>query len=99
MKLTPLWHNVLIKKVSRRPEWIILTKVDEDYDNRWEVIATWPWALREDGKRSEMPVKAWEIVHFSQYDKQIIKLDEDEEYFIVNASKILAIELKDEQSK
>lgn len=92
MKLIPLWHNVLVKKVSRRPEWIILTKVDEDYDNRWEIVAVWPWAEREDGKRSEMPVKVWDMIYFSQYDKQIIKIDEEEEYYVVNASKILAKE-------
>jgi len=91
-KLNPLGHNVVIEKVSRRPWSIIETAVDFDYDNQWIVIAVWPGAEREDGKTAEMPVKIGDKVHFSSYDKQLIDLWSDGKFYVVNASKILAIE-------
>jgi co-chaperonin GroES (HSP10) len=93
MKITPLWHNVLVKKINRRPDnWTkILTEVDFEYDDRWIVEAIWPWATKEDWTREKIEVEVWDKIYFSKYDISRVDID-GKEHYIINASKIIAKE-------
>jgi co-chaperonin GroES (HSP10) len=55
----------------------------------------WPGKSLGEGKRSEMEVKEWDIVHFTAYAPNEVKLGkwkEEKIYLIIDQASILAVE-------
>ena len=92
MKLVPLADRVVLKQSTpeeKTKSGIILTSQTQEKPQQAEVVAVGPGGL-VDGKEVTMHVKAGNVVIFSKYAGNEVKLD-DEEYIIVKQSDILAI--------
>ena len=92
MKLVPLADRVVLKQsttAEKIKSGIILTSQTQEKPQQAEVVAVGPGGL-VDGKEVTMHVKVGDVVIFSQYAGNELKLD-DEEYIIVKQSDILAI--------
>ena len=92
MKLVPLADRVVLKQSTpeeKTKSGIILTSQTQEKTQQAEVVAVGPGGL-VDGKEVTMHVKVGDVVIFSKYAGNEVKLD-DEEYIIVKQSDILAI--------
>ena len=92
MKLVPLADRVVLKQSTpeeKTKSGIILTSQTQEKPQQAEVLAVGPGGL-VDGKEVTMHVKVGDVVIFSKYAGNEVKLD-DEEYIIVKQSDILAI--------
>ena len=92
MKLVPLADRVVLKQSTpeeKTKSAIILTSQTQEKPQQAEVVAVGPGGL-VDGKEVTMHVKVGDVVIFSKYAGNEVKLD-DEEYIIVKQSDILAI--------
>ncbi len=94
LKLQPLGDRVIVKPVTKEEKTtafgiIIPESVDKERPAKGTVVAVGPGKM-EDGKLSSMNVKVGQQVLFSKYGYDEVKLD-DEEYFILAESSILAI--------
>ena len=92
MKLIPLADRVVLKQSTpeeKTKSGIILTSTSQEKPQQAEVIAVGPGGM-VDGKEVVMNVKPGDMVIFSKYAGNEVKLD-DEEYIIVKQSDILAI--------
>ena len=92
MKLIPLADRVVLKQSTpeeKTKSGIILTSTSQEKPQQAEVIAVGPGGV-VDGKEVVMNVKPGDMVIFSKYAGNEVKLD-DEEYTIVKQSDILAI--------
>ena len=92
MKLIPLADRVVLKQSTpeeKTKSGIILTSTSQEKPQQAEVIAVGPGGVA-DGKEVVMNVKPGDMVIFSKYAGNEVKLD-DEEYIIVKQSDILAI--------
>ena len=92
MKLIPLADRVVLKQSTpeeKTKSGIILTSTSQEKPQQAEVIAVGPGGV-VDGKEVVMNVKPGDMVIFSKYAGNEVKLD-DEEYRIVKQSDILAI--------
>ncbi|TSC68761.1 MAG: chaperonin GroES [Parcubacteria group bacterium Gr01-1014_66] len=96
MKITPLGDRVLIEpmnreKEGRRESGIYLPEtVDKERPEQGKIIAVGPGKYDEDGKRMPLGVKKGDIVLFTKYGPNEIKVDE-KEYLIAREEDILAI--------
>lgn len=92
MKLVPLADRVVLKQSTpeeKTKSGIILTSQSQEKPQQAEVIAVGPGGV-VDGKEVVMSVKPGDMVIYSKYAGNEVKLD-DEEYIIVKQSDILAI--------
>lgn len=92
MKLIPLADRVVLKQSTpeeKTKSGIILTSTSQEKPQQAEVVAVGPGGI-VDGKEVVMNVKPGDMVIFSKYAGNEVKLD-DEEYIIVKQSDILAI--------
>ena len=92
MKLVPLADRVVLKQSTpeeKTKSGIILTSQTQEKPQQAEVVAVGPGGL-VDRKEVTMHVKVGDVVIFSKYAGNEVKLD-DEEYIIVKQSDILAI--------
>ena len=92
MKLIPLADRAVLKQSTpeeKTKSGIILTSTSQEKPQQAEVIAVGPGGV-VDGKEVVMNVKPGDMVIFSKYAGNEVKLD-DEEYIIVKQSDILAI--------
>ena len=92
MKLVPLADRVVLKQSTpeeKTKSGIILTSQTQEKPQQAEVVAVGPGGL-VDGKEVTMHVKVGDVVIFSKYAGNEVKID-DEEYIIVKQSDILAI--------
>ena len=92
MKLVPLGDRVVLKQCEaeeKTKSGIILAGQAKEKPQEAEVIAVGPGGV-VDGKEVVMNVKPGDMVIFSKYAGNEVKLD-DEEYIIVKQSDILAI--------
>ena len=92
MKLVPLGDRVVIKALvaeETTKSGIVLPGQAKEKPQQAEVIAVGPGGV-VDGKEVVMNVKPGDMVIFSKYAGNEVKLD-DEEYIIVKQSDILAI--------
>ena len=84
MKLVPLADRVVLKQSTpeeKTKSGIILTSQTQEKPPQAEVVAVGPGGL-VDGKEVTMHVKVGDVVIFSKYAGNEVKLD-DEEYIIV----------------
>lgn len=92
MKLVPLADRVVLKQSTpeeKTKSGIILTSQSQEKPQQAEVIAVGPGG-NVDGKEVVMSVKPGDMVIYSKYAGNEVKLD-DEEYIIVKQSDILAV--------
>ena len=92
MKLVPLADRVVLKQSTpeeKTKSGIILTSQSQEKPQQAEVVAVGPGGM-VDGKEITMNVKPGDMVIYSKYAVNEVKL-EDEEYIIVKQSDILAI--------
>ena len=99
MKLQPIEDHVLIKPINEETttkSGIILPDSKEK-PRKWEVIAVWKGRILDDGSRSAMDVKEWDIVYFTQYAPDEIEYEENGEktkYLVIKQNSLLAKESK-----
>lgn len=92
MKLVPLGDRVVLKQASpeeKTKSGIILTSQAQEKPQQAEVVAVGPGGM-VDGKEVTMQVKAGDMVIYSKYAGNEVKLD-GKEYIIVKQNDILAI--------
>ena len=99
MKLQPIEDHVLIKPINEEnttKSGIILPDSKEK-PRKWEVIAVWDGRILDDWSRSDMDVKVWDIVYFTQYAPDEIEYEEKWEkvkYLVIKQNSLLAKESK-----
>lgn len=92
IKITPLSDHVLIEPLreDKKKGGIILPEtVEKERQERGKIIATGPGKLK-DGKHVSLEVKKGDIVLFTKYGPNEIKID-GKEYLIAKEEDILAI--------
>ena len=94
MKLKPLGNRIILEAVSKEEKTksgiIIPETVDKEKPEQGKVLAVGPGKMMKDGKRIPMDVKVGDVVLFSKYSPNEIKID-DKEYLVVSDDDILAI--------
>jgi chaperonin GroES len=94
MKLKPLGDRVILEPLSEEKKskgGIILPEtVDKERPEKGKVIAIGPGKIDESGKRIPMNVKKGDIVLFTKYGPNEVKID-GKEYLIAKEEDILAI--------
>jgi chaperonin GroES len=95
--IAPLGDRVLIEalseeeRVKKTKSGIVIPEtVDKEKVDRGRVVAVGPGKITEDGKKIPVSVKKGQIVIFSEYSADKIKVD-DKEYYIISENNILAI--------
>ncbi len=92
MKIKPLSNRVLLKEIraeATTASGIILPESAQEKKQEAEVIAVGP-GKTVDGKKEELTVKVGDIVIYSKYSGDDIKV-EGQEYTLIDEDKILAI--------
>ena len=92
MTLVPLGDRVVLKQVEAEEttkSGIVLPGQAQEKPQQAEVVAVGPGGL-VDGKEVTMHVKAGDVVIFSKYAGNEVKID-GEEYIILRQSAILAV--------
>jgi chaperonin GroES len=95
--IAPLGDRVLIEalseeeRVKKTKSGIVIPETaDKEKVDRGRVVAVGPGKITEDGKKIPVSVKKGQIVIFSEYSADKIKVD-DKEYYIISENNILAI--------
>ena len=97
--LKPIEDHVLIKPLneeSTTKSGIILPDSKEK-PKKWKVIAVGDGRILDDGSRSIMDVKIWDVVYFTQYAPDEIECEENGEkvkYLVIKQNSLLAKEEK-----
>lgn len=92
VKITPISDHVLIEhlKEDKKKGGIILPEtVEKDRQEKGRVVATGPGKVKE-GKRIPMEVKKGDVVLFTKYGPNEVKID-GKDYLIAKEEDILAI--------
>lgn len=95
-KIIPLGDRVLVKPVSfdenkkSKSGIIIPDTVSKERPEQGKVVAVGAGKTTDDGKTIPMKVKTGDMVVFSKYGPDEIKID-GEEYYILSESNILAV--------
>ena len=93
MKIKPLRDQVLIeplKEEVKKGGIILPDTVTKERPEQGKVVATGPGRLMDDGKVHPLAVKKGDVVLFTKYGPNMIKVDE-KEYLIAKEDDILAI--------
>ncbi len=93
--IIPLGDRVLVKPISKDEKKsasgiIIPETIDKEKPEKGKVIAVGDGRITDDGKVIPVNVKKGDIVIFSKYGPDEIKVDE-EEYYILSESNVLAV--------
>ena len=92
-KIQPLEDRVLIEPLSREAKTkggIVLPDTADERPEQGTVMAVGPGKINKDGKRTASPVKVGDVVLFTKYGPDEIKID-GKEYLVCKADNILAI--------
>ncbi|MBW2702857.1 MAG: co-chaperone GroES [Deltaproteobacteria bacterium] len=93
MKIKPLHDKVVVKRIAAEEVskgGIIIPESAKEKPIEALVVAVGPGKRADDGKRIEPMVKKGDMVLFSKWSGNEIKID-DEEHLIMNEDEILAI--------
>ena len=94
MKLKPLRDHVILEPVTAEEKTkggIVLPEtVDKERPEQGKVVAVGPGRINLKGQRVPMEIKKGDIVLFSKYGPNEIKVD-DKEYLVAKEDDILAI--------
>jgi len=93
--ITPLGDRVLVKPISKDEKKsvsgiIIPETIDKEKPEQGKVVAVGEGRTTDDGKVIPVRVKKGDVVIFSKYGPDEIKVD-GEEYYILSESSILAV--------
>ncbi len=93
--IVPLGDRVLVKPISKDEKKsesgiIIPETIDKEKPEQGKVIAVGDGRMTDDGKVIPVRVKKSDVVIFSKYGPDEIKVD-GEEYYILSESSILAV--------
>ncbi len=93
--IIPLGDRVLVKPISKDEKKsasgiIIPETIDKEKPEQGNVVAVGDGRMTEDGKVIPVNVKKGDVIIFSKYGPDEIKVDE-EEYYILSESNILAV--------
>ncbi len=93
--IVPLGDRVLVKPISKDEKKsssgiIIPETIDKEKPEQGKVVAVGNGRINDEGKIIPMSVKKGDIVIFSKYGPDEIKVD-GEEYYVLSESNILAI--------
>lgn len=94
MKIQPLNDHVFIEPMSKEEKTasgIVLPEtVSKEKPMQGKIIAVGPGKLNDDGKRIPMSVKKGDVVLFTKYGPNEIKID-NKEYLVAKEEDILAV--------
>lgn len=93
MKLKPLNDRVLVKRLEMEEKTaggIIIPDTAKEKPQKGKVVAAGPGKVDDDGKLIKMSVKKGDVVLFSKYAGNEIKID-GEEHLIMREDDILAV--------
>jgi len=93
MNIKPLEDRVLIEPVSKEEQTksgIILPETADQKPEQGKVVAVGPGKVDSNGKRIPMAVKVGDVVLFTKYGPNEVKIDK-KEYLIAREEDILAI--------
>ncbi len=91
--LKPLSDHVVIeplKEEKKKGSIILPDTVDKERSEKGKIIAVGPGKINEDGKKIPMQVKKGDVVLFTKYGPNEIKID-GKEYLVAREDDILAI--------
>jgi len=93
-KIIPLGDRVLISPITKNDKTasgiIIPDTADKETPQQGTVVSAGEGKMSDDGKVIPINVKKGDIVVFSKYGPDEIKID-DKEYYIISESNILAV--------
>ena len=92
-KLKPLSDHVIVEAVveEKKKGGIILPEtVDKERSEKGKVVAVGPGKLDKDGKRVPIGVKKGDVVLFTKYSPNEVKV-EGKEYLVIKEDDILAV--------
>jgi chaperonin GroES len=92
MKLKPLADRIVVERVEEEMKKgsIIIPDTAKEKPQYGKVIAVGPGRLDEKGNRIPMEVKKGDLIIFSKYSGNEVKID-DKEYLIMREDDVLAI--------
>ena len=93
MNIKPLDDRVLIEPMSKEEKTksgIVLPDTVEEKPEQGRVVAVGPGRIDNNGKRIPMSVKVGDVVLFTKYGPNEVKID-NKEYLIAKEEDILAI--------
>lgn len=93
MKIRPLGDKVLVERVeaeSKTAGGIVLPDTAKERPQRGKVVSVGEGKMLEDGTRREVQVKKGDLVLFTSYAGNDIKVD-GKEYLIMDESDIMAV--------
>ena len=93
MNIKPLDDRVLIEPMSKEEKTksgIVLPDTVEEKPEQGRVVAVGPGKIDNNGKRIPMSVKVGDVVLFTKYGPNEVKID-NKEYLIAKEEDILAI--------
>jgi chaperonin GroES len=97
LTITPLADRVLVEGLSEEEKIkktkagiVIPDTVDKEKTDRGRVVAVGPGKMADSGKRIPVSVKKGQLVIFSEFSAEKIKV-EDKEYYLISEPNILAI--------
>ncbi len=93
MKIRPLGDKVLVERVEAEAKTaggIVLPDTAKEKPQRGKVISVGEGKVLEDGTRKEVQVKKGDLVLFTSYAGNEIKVD-GKEYLIMDESDIMAV--------
>lgn len=93
MTIKPLSDHIVVEpyKEEKKKGGIILPEtVDKERSEKGKVIAVGPGKKDKDGKRIPLDVKKGDIVLFTKYSPNEVKID-NKEYLVVREEDVLAI--------
>ncbi len=93
MRVKPLGDRVLIEPLreeKRRGGIILPDTVEKERPEKGKIVAVGPGKIDDNGKKIPMNVKKGDVVLFTKYGPNEIKID-DKEYLIAREEDILAI--------
>lgn len=97
MKIKPLYDRVVIQPLTeekKKGKIILPETVEKERPEKGKIISVGPGRLDENGKRIPLDVKKGDIVLFTKYGPNEIKIDSpsgEKEYLIAKEEDILAI--------
>lgn len=93
LKIQPLYNNILVEPLreEKKKGGIILPDtVEKERSEKGKVIAVGPGKWGEEGKRIPLDVKKGDVVLFTKYSPNEIKVD-GKEYLVIKEDDVLAI--------
>ncbi len=97
IKLHPLGDRVVVEPISENERGsktkagiFIPETVSKERPEQGTVVAVGPGKMGDDGKRAPLSVKVGDVVLFTKYGPDEVKIEE-KEYFILSESNILAV--------